>query len=95
MSAATENVEHSASTRRSGYRYLFLAKHHGGDVKAAMWLPSISRQVEFSIFDHCDLHQIADERGWIYGILMDDDGDLSEIGTWDEQVAEFQPVGCR
>lgn len=91
MSAATENVEHSASTQRSGYRYFFYAKHHGGDKKAAMWLTSISREVEFSIFDQGDLRQIADERGWIYGILLDAAGDLREIGTWDEQVAEFQP----
>ncbi len=91
MSAATENVEHSASTQRSGYRYFFYAKHHGGDAKAAMWLASISRDLEFSIFNQGDLHEILDERGWIYGILLDDDGDLREIGTWDEQVAEFQP----
>jgi hypothetical protein len=91
MSAATENVEHSATTQRSGYRYMFLAKHHGGDVNAAMWLPSISREMEFSIFDQSDLHEIVDERGWIYGVLLDEEGDLREIGTWDEQVAEFQP----
>ena len=81
MSAATENVEHSATTRRSGYRYLFYAKHHGGDPDAAMWLPSIRRAVEFSIFDQGDWHQIADARGWIYGVLLGDDGDLREIGT--------------
>src|ERR1700683_2023110 len=91
MSAATENVEHSAVTQRSGYRYFFYAKHHGGDTTAAMWLPSMSREVEFSIFDRGDLHEIVDEREWIYGILVDDDGDLMEIGQWDEQVAEFQP----
>jgi hypothetical protein len=91
MSAATENVEHSATTQRSGHRYFFYAKHHGGDPRAAMWLPTISREVEFSIFDQADLHEIEDSRGWLYGVLRSDDGKLQEIGTWDEQVAEFQP----
>lgn len=91
MSAATENVEHSATTRRSGHRYFFYAKHHGGDAHAAMWQPTISRDVEFSIFDLADFHQITDRRGWLYGVLRNVGGDLEELGTWDEQVAEFQP----
>jgi hypothetical protein len=91
MSAANENVEYPEATQRSGYRYFFFAKHHGGDTRAAMWLTSISREVEFSIFDHGDLRDIADNRGWIYGVLLDDEGDLREIGTWEEQVAEFRP----
>jgi hypothetical protein len=91
MSSATENVEHSVTTQRSGYRYFFYSKHHGGDMKAAMWLSTISREVEFSIFDQGDLRRIADNRGWIYGVLLDDEGDLKEIGVWEEQVAEFQP----
>ena len=91
MSAATENVPHPERTRRSQYRYLFVPKHHGGGNKAAMWLPNISRAAEFSIFDLADFHEIHDGRGWLYGVLRNDEGDLSEIGTWDEQVAEFQP----
>jgi hypothetical protein len=91
MSAATENIEHFARTRRSGFRYLFTARHHGGDTTAAMWLPSLDRDTEFSIFDLADLHDIFDDRGWLYGVLPSDDGDLRDIGTWNEQVAEFQP----
>jgi hypothetical protein len=91
MSAATEDIEHPTRTRQNQHRYMFTAKHHGGDRNAAMWLPEISHDVEFSIFDHADWRQIADSRGWLFGILLDGNGDLLNIGTWDEQVAEFQP----
>lgn len=91
MSAATQDIEHPTRSQRSQYRYLFTAKHHGGDMSAATWLTEISRNTEFSIFDNADLRQIADSRGWLYGVLLDDNGDLQDLGTWDEQVAEFQP----
>jgi hypothetical protein len=91
MSAATQDIEHSSQTQRSQYRYLFTAKHHGGNKSAAMWLPGISQNTEFSIFDNADLRQIADSRGWLYGVLLDDNGKLQDIGTCEEQVAEFQP----
>jgi hypothetical protein len=91
MSAATQDIEHPTRTQRNGHRYLFTAKHHGGDKRAAMWLPEISQETEFSIFDNADLHQIADSRVWIYGVLLDGNGKVQDIGTWSEQVAEFQP----
>src|SRR5262249_32572249 len=78
-------------SQRSQYRYLFTAKHHGGGKGAAMWLPEIGHDAEFFIFDEADMQQLADSRGWLYGILRDTEGDLRSIGTWDEQVAEFQP----
>jgi hypothetical protein len=90
MSAATEDIEHPTRTQRRRFRYLFTAKHHGGDKGAAMWLPEINQETEFSIFDRADLHEIADEREWLYGVLLDERGRLRNIGTWDEQVAEFQ-----
>jgi len=55
-----------------------------------MWLPELSLISEFSIFNRADLWQIADSRRWLYGVLPDGNGDLQTIGTWDEQVAEFQ-----
>ena len=91
MSDATEDIEHPTRTRRGEYRYLFTAKHHGGDSTASMWLPEIAQEVEFAIFDFADFVQIVDSRGWLYGVLREADGKLSTIGTWDEQVAEFQP----
>ncbi len=92
MSAATQDIEHPARTQRSRHRYLFVAKHHGGDRNAGMWLPEISQEIEFSIFDMADSREIADNRGWLYGVLLDGDGELESIGMWDEQVAEFQPA---
>jgi hypothetical protein len=91
MSAATQDIEHPARSQHSNYRYLFTAKHHGGDKSAATWLAEISHDTEFSIFDTADLRQILDSRGWLYGVLPDGIGELLTIGTWDEQVAEFQP----
>ena len=91
MSPATQDFEHPTRTQRSHFHYLFTAKHHGGDKSAAMWLPGISQETEFSIFDNADLQQMADGRGWLYGVLPDGNGELKSIGTWDEQVAEFQP----
>ncbi len=35
----------------SVYRCPFTAEHHGGDKNAATWLPSIDREIEFSILD--------------------------------------------
>jgi hypothetical protein len=57
-----------------------------------MWLPEISHDTEFSIFDNADLRQIADHRGWLYGVFPDGNRELRSLGTWDEQVAEFQPA---
>ena len=87
---AIQDAEHPTRTRRSSYRYTFTARHHGGDKSAAMWAMEITRDAEFSIFDGADFWEIADGRGWLYGVLLNGD-ELSSIGTRDEQVAEFQP----
>jgi hypothetical protein len=84
-------VVHFQVTRASGYRYHFTPKHHGGDPSAGMWLPQIGLDEEYSVFDNADLRRIVDSRGWLYGIAQDENGDLQVLGTWDEQVAEFQP----
>jgi hypothetical protein len=83
-------VIHPVVTGQSGYRYQFTPKHHGGDICAAMWLPEISLDAEFALFDEADRLQILDSRGWLYAVVRDMNGDLMSIGTWDEQVAEFQ-----
>jgi hypothetical protein len=80
---------HPVSTRRSGHRYLFYAKHHGRDARAAQWLPDFSHDEEFAIFDTADSHEVADEHGWLYGIRIGPGGEVLDLGTWGQQVAEF------
>ena len=79
---------HPVPTRRSGYRYLFSEKHHGrGGPDAARWI--LTHDEEFGVFDLADFHDLSDERGWLYGIRRDPDGRLVDLGTWNQQVAEF------
>jgi hypothetical protein len=84
------NPVHPAPTRRSGYRYLFSDKHHGGGAKSdSRWLPDLIRDEEFSIFDAADWHELSDDRGWLYGILRSNEGQVRYLGTWGQQVAAF------
>jgi hypothetical protein len=67
--------EHPIPTKRGGYRYLFLAKHHGAGSKSdARWLPELSRDEEFAVFDDADFHDISDEQENLYGVLRTPDG---------------------
>jgi len=82
--------EHPHPTQRSGCRYLFTAKHHGGGPPdAAQWSSDLTEAEEFSVFDTADLHALADGRQWLYGVLPDGAGGLRDLGTWSQQVAEF------
>ena len=86
----TSGPIHPVPTRRSGYRYLFYVKHHGGDSRAAQWLPSMSHEEEFGVFDAADQNEISDEREWLYGIRpRDEAGLIPDLGTWEQQIAEF------
>jgi hypothetical protein len=86
----TSGPIHPVPTQRNGYRYLFHVKHHGGDVRAARWLPSLSHDEEFAVFDGADQNEVSDERGFLYGVgARDEDGGLSFLGTWQQQIAEF------
>jgi hypothetical protein len=88
MASGGSDAEHAQPTHRSRYRYVFTAKHHGGGPKdAAQW--SVSLDEEFCVFDRADLHELIDDRGWLYGVLPDGDGKLRELGTWKQQIAEF------
>jgi len=85
-----EDPIHPDPTRNNGYRYLFAGKHHGGGSRSdARWSEEVGRAEEFSVFDTADFHDIADERGWLYGVLREEDGSLRDLGTWEQQVAEF------
>jgi hypothetical protein len=82
---------HPVPTQRNGYRYQFYDKHHGrGGPDAAQWLPSLSREEEFAVFDSADLNELSDEQGRMYGIGSRDETDqIPDLGTLGEQVAEF------
>jgi hypothetical protein len=80
---------HPEPTRRSGYRYLFHDKHHGHDPSAARWLPELNQDEEFAVFDASDFHDLSDDRGWLYGVRIGPEGEVLELGTWSQQVAEF------
>ncbi len=85
-----EDHEHPHPTQKSQYRYLFTAKHHGGGARdAAQWSSQVSEDEEFSVFDTADLHDLSDERHWLYGVLRNGEDGLRYLGTWDQQVAEF------
>src|SRR5437016_1851091 len=83
----TSGPIHHVPTRRSGYHYQFYDKHHGrGAPDVARWLPSMSHDEEFTVFDTADLHDISDERGWIYGVRpRDGAGEIPDLGTWGQQ----------
>lgn len=81
------DIEHPVPTRRSGYRYLFTAKHHGGGSKSdSRWI--VDRDTEFAVFDDADRHEIEDEDGRLYGVCREANT-LQDLGTWGQQVAEF------
>ena len=89
MPTLTTVVVHGTLTARSNYQYQFTPKHHGADTNAAQWLPGLSLEEEFSVFDEADVHELSDEDGNLYGVLRDEKGSLRYIGTWNQQVAEF------
>lgn len=84
---------HSERTRKHGYRYQFTGKHHGaGKADDARWAKDVTREEEFSVFDEADFHDISDEDGRFYGVLRKEDGTLRDLGTWQQQIAEFPPA---
>jgi hypothetical protein len=88
MPTLAEVIVHGRETTRSGYRYQFTPKHHGQHPSAAQWLPALTLDEEFAIFDTADEHELSDEEGNLYGGQREGDS-LRYIGTWHEQVAEF------
>jgi len=85
-----EDPIHPEPTRRSRYFYLFSGKHHGGGRDDdARWAEDISRDEEFSVFDEADFHDISDEDGRLYGVLPTPARGLRDLGTWQQQMAEF------
>jgi hypothetical protein len=89
MATLTTVVEHHTLTGRSSYRYQFTPKHHGADSDAARWLPSMTLDEEFVVFDEADEHELNGDDGNLYGVQRDDDGEVRYIGTWNQQIAEY------
>lgn len=89
MPTLTALVIHDQVTRRNHYRYQFTPKHHGMDASAAQWLPTMTLEAEFAIFDGADEHELFAEDGNLYGVQPDEQGGLRHIGKWNEQLAEF------
>jgi hypothetical protein len=85
----TPGPVHPVPTQRSGYRYFFYDKHHGRDRSAAQWRPDVTHEQEFNLFDAADFHESFDDRGWLYGIGRDEEGEVIELGTWGQWLAEF------
>ncbi|MBX9622775.1 MAG: hypothetical protein K2X82_03080 [Gemmataceae bacterium] len=80
---------HPTPTSRGGLLYQFTPKHHDGrDPDAARWLPELTREEEFGVFDAADAIEIADAAGNLYGVLRGD-GKLRPLGTCEERLAEF------
>lgn len=78
--------EHRAQLR--GLAYLFTQKHHGADRRASQWLPALSFDEEFGVFNLADARDISDADLSLYGIARDGDG-LRTLGKWYQQVAYF------
>jgi hypothetical protein len=79
--------EHPETTRRSRYRYCFTSKHHGGgSSEDAQW--NIPPEDEFFIFDTADFLEVCESDETYYGVLPAG-GQLTDVGTWAQQVAEF------
>ncbi len=81
--------EHLQRTRKHQYRYLFTAKHHGGEKNAAQWHPELSPDDEFAVFDGADEMELSDEGGNLFGALSDGQESLRFLGTFREQIAKF------
>lgn len=81
---------HPQPTRKSGYSYMFTGKHHGGGkADDSQWADDVTRDEEFSVFDEADYHDIFDDARRYYGVLPDENGGLCDLGTWQQQIAEF------
>jgi hypothetical protein len=93
-------TSHPQQTARRTLTYEFTPKHHGRNATASCWLTALTLVEEFEIFDRADgivvaapadNRQVADARGNLYGyeVLAGGSQHLREIGTWDQQMAEY------
>jgi hypothetical protein len=93
------DIQHTVVTSRRRLNYTFTPKHHGASSQSACWLEDLTFDEEFAIFDRADGvvtssiteddRQVADAAGNLYGYERLEDGALRELGTWNQQLAEF------
>lgn len=82
--------EHPVPTRNHGYRYQFHPKHHDPSRRdVAQWLPEMSREEEFGVFDLADDHYLCDEKDNLFGLRPRHNGELPDLGTLGQQIARF------
>ncbi len=81
---------HPRRTERSGYEYYFYDKHHkAGYSEDAQWLPEMTHDEEFAVFNLADSHELSNEKGDLYGLRLSAEGNVLILGTREAQVAEF------
>ena len=80
---------HPQPTRRNSFEYFFYTKHHGQDHSAIQGLSNMTRDEEFGVFELADFHDLSDDKGNLFGLRLDAQGAILELGTDGQQVAEF------
>ena len=91
MEVCSEKDIHPNRTDLNQLSYCFTPKHHGGgSERDARWHPDLSRLEEFGVFNMADRHELRDEGGNLYGLLirqMDHGREIRELGVWHEMIA--------
>ena len=81
---------HPQRSERSRHQYFFYDKHHkAGYSEDAQWLPELTHDEEFAVFDLADFHELSNEKGDLYGLRLNPERRVMSLGTREEQVAEF------
>src|SRR5436305_1840711 len=78
---------------QKGHLYDFTTKHHGGPGSAgqAQWLPALTFEAEFWIFDYAEFNDFRDKDGYVFGLLKQPLKKCKQIGTEEEEIAIFFP----
>lgn len=97
MEVCGEKDLHPVHTARSRLTYCFTLKHHGaGSPSDSRWLPELSRDEKFGVFDMVDRLDLSDDEGNLHGIRVRTGGSRTEIlplGTRYELIARFWEQG--